>query len=318
MLVNGSWRGEWQPIQAADEVGRFLRHPSTVRNWVTPDGRPGLTGVGGFPAEAGRYRLFVHYLCPWAHRTLLARRLKGLEELVPVTILSPVIGAQGWEYGGFEGAGEDPLHGDRYLHQLYTRHDPAYTGRATVPVLWDCRRKMMVSNESADILRMFNGAFAAFGSKGPDLCPSSRREEIEHWNPRIYECLNNGVYRAGFASTQQAYEEAVAEVFATLDLLETHFGDGRRFLLGEGLSESDLRLCVTLVRFDVAYHGLFKCNLRRLADYPRLSAYLERFLHVPGVWETVRFAHIKVGYYSIRKLNPSGIVPVGPAALFSL
>ena len=310
MLVNGRWTADWHPVQAKDDQGRFVRQVSSLRNWITPDGRPGPTGTGGFRAEAGRYRLYVALICPWASRTLIARRLKGLEDLVAVTILNPVLTQQGWGFGGYPGADTDPLHGAAHLHELYTRADARYTGRATVPLLWDQQTDTAVSNESADILRMFDTAFADLAPGRPVLYPADLAARIDALNAEIYDSLNNGVYKAGFASTQAAYDEAVAGVFAMLDRLEDRLDGG--FLFGERLTESDIRLFVTLIRFDAAYHGLFKTNIRRIADYPRLSAYQDRILGLPGVAGTVDLDHIKAGYYSIKALNPSGIVPAGP------
>lgn len=311
MLVDGKWVADWQPVQAKDEKGGFVRQTSTFRNWVTPDGKPGPTGEGGFKAEAGRYHLYVALICPWASRTLIGRKLKKLEEVISVSVVEPVMTDEGWRFG--PGADRDAVNGATYLHQIYTRADPAVSGRATVPVLWDRKLRTIVNNESADILRMMNSGFGDLADPTFDLYPEGLREKIDELNARIYKGLNNGVYRAGFATTQVAYEEAFREVFASLDQLEARLRDGRDYLFGEQLTETDIRLFVTLVRFDPAYHGLFKCNLRRLVDYPRLSAYLERILVVPGVRETVNLDHIKRGYYSIKALNPAGIVPQGPA-----
>ena len=310
MLVKGKWVADWQPVQKSDAKGRFLRQTSSFRNWITPDGSPGPTGEGGFKAEAGRYRLYVALICPWASRTLIARSLKGLEDLIPVTVLNPVLTPQGWQFGGYPGADPDPLFGAAYMHELYTRADPQFTGRATVPVLWDMERGVMVSNESADILRMFDSAFAALAPSGLTLYPADLAAEIDALNPSLYDALNNGVYKAGFASTQAAYDEAVAGVFAMLDELEERLTGS--YLFGDRLTETDIRAFVTLIRFDAAYHGLFKTNRRQIADYPRLSAYLRRVLQLPGVARTVNLDHIKAGYYSIKALNPTGIVPAGP------
>ncbi len=315
MLVNGKWTSDWQPVQAKDDKGRFLRQVSSFRNWITADGSPGPTGTGGFKAEAGRYRLFVALICPWASRTLIARKLKGLEDLIPVTVVNPVLTGQGWAFGGFPGSDADPLHGFAHMHQLYSHADADFTGRATVPVLWDTKTDTMVSNESADILRMFDKGFADLVPGKAELYPEDLAAEIDAINPRIYDGLNNGVYKAGFASTQGAYDEAVSQVFATLDWLEERL---RGDYLFDRLTEADIRLFVTLIRFDAAYHGLFKTNLRRIADYPRLQAYMERILRLPGVAETVNLSHIKAGYYSIKALNPSGIVPAGPAHVTAL
>lgn len=310
MLVDGKWMADWQPVQKADEKGRFIRQTSSFRNWVTPDGSPGPTGEGGFAAEAGRYRLYVALICPWASRTLIARALKGLTGLIPVTVVNPRLTPQGWAFGGYPGADPDPLFGSLHMHELYTRADPHYTGRATVPVLWDMKRNVMVSNESADILRMFDTAFERLAPSDLRLYPADLADEIDALNPRIYDALNNGVYKAGFAGTQEAYDEAVDAVFAMLDELEARLTGS--YLFGERLTETDIRTFVTLIRFDAAYHGLFKVNRRRIADYPRLQAYMERILRLPGVAGTVSLDHIKAGYYSIRTLNPTGIVPAGP------
>ncbi|EPX85228.1 glutathione S-transferase family protein [Salipiger mucosus] len=316
MLVDGKWVENWQPVQKADEKGRFVRQVSEFRNWITPDGRPGPTGDGGFEAEAGRYRLYVALICPWASRTLIARKLKGLEDLIPVTVVNPTVGDQGWRFGGYPGADADPLMGAQYMHELYTRAAPHYTGRATVPVLWDMKRGVMVNNESADILRMFDTAFEEIAPSNIRLYPTDLAEEIDALNPRIYDKLNNGVYKAGFASSQDAYDEAVEGVFEMLDELEARLeGD---FLFGERLTETDIRTFVTLIRFDAAYHGLFKTNRRLIAQYPRLSGYMARILRLPGVAETVNMDHITRGYYSIKALNPSGIRPSGPAHVADL
>lgn len=312
MLVNGKWTADWHPVQATDDNGGFVRQVSGFRNWITPDGAAGPTGEAGFKAQAGRYHLYVALICPWASRTLIARALKGLEQLVAVSVVAPQLTDLGWRFGGYPGADPDSLNGASYLHEIYTRADPHYTGRATVPVLWDKQRQTIVNNESADIVRMFNGGFAELADPRCDLYPQDLRADIDALNEQVYPRLNNGVYRAGFATTQGAYEEAFADVFGMLDELETLLDGQGPFLFGKRLTEADVRLFVTLVRFDAAYHGLFKCNLRRLKDYPALSAYLARVLAIPGIRETVSIDHIKHGYYSIKALNPNGIVPVGP------
>ncbi len=311
MLVDGKWVTAWQPVQKADEKGRFVRQVSSFRNWITPDGSAGPTGEGGFAAEPGRYRLYVALICPWASRTLIARKLKGLEALISVTVVNPTLSDEGWAFGGYPGADADPLFGAQHLHEIYTRADPHVTGRATVPVLWDMQRDRLVNNESADILRMFDTAFEGLAPSDLRLYPTDLAEEIDTLNARIYDRLNNGVYKAGFAVTQAAYDEAVAGVFGMLDELEARL-DGD-YLFGDRLTETDIRTFVTLIRFDAGYHGLFKTNLRQIADYPRLSAYLERMLRLPGVNDTVNMDHITRGYYSIKALNPTGIRPVGPA-----
>ena len=306
MLVDGRWTEDWQPVQATDAQGGFVRQTSTFRNWVTPDGAPGPTGTGGFRAEAGRYYLHVALICPWASRTLIGRRLKGLEDAISVSVVEPELGDQGWRF-----VAPDPVTGATWMHEIYTRADPHVNGRATVPVLWDKATGTIVNNESADILRMLNSGFGALAS-GPDLYPEPLRAEIDALNAAIYPRLNNGVYRAGFATTQAAYDEAFADVFGMLAELEARLAAGGPYLTGPALTEADVRLFVTLVRFDAAYHGLFKCNLKRIADHPAVQAYMMRMLDLPGVRETVSIDHIKRGYYSIRSLNPNGIVPRGP------
>jgi len=312
MLVDGQWVENWQPVQAKDERGGFVRQVSGFRNWITPDGSAGPSGEGGFRAEAGRYHLYVALICPWASRTLIARKLKGLEDAISVSIVEPALTDQGWRFGDYPGATPDAVNGATYMHELYTSADPHYSGRATVPVLWDKQRRTIVNNESADILRMLNTGFGTLASHAYDFYPAALATEIDALNERIYGALNNGVYRTGFATTQLAYEEAFADVFGTLDLLEARLDGAGPFLFGDTLTETDIRLFVTLVRFDAAYNGLFKCNLRRLVDYAKLSAYLSHVLDVPGIRDTVSIDHIKRGYYSIKALNPTQIVPVGP------
>lgn len=311
MLVDGKWTEDWQPVQASDGKGGFVRQTSSFRNWVTPDGSAGPTGEGGFEAEAGRYHLYVALICPWASRTLIGRKLKKLEDVISISVVEPALSTQGWQFGDYPGSNRDELNGATYMHEIYTRADPHFTGRATVPVLWDKKRGTIVNNESSDILRMLNSGFGELADTSVDLYPQDLRGEIDALNDWIYPRFNNGVYRAGFATTQQAYEEAFKGVFETMDALELKL-EGKDFLFGERLTETDIRAFVTLVRFDAAYYGLFKCNLRRVADYRNLSAYLSRMLAVPGVRETVNIGHIKAGYYSIKSLNPNGIVPVGP------
>lgn len=315
MLINGAWKENWQPVQAEDKDGRFIRQTSSFRHWITPDGSPGPTGDGGFKAEKDRYHLYVAYICPWASRALMVRQLKQLTDLIGVTVVNPRLTAEGWQFGGIPGADEDELNGARYVHELYTRADPQFTGRATVPVLWDKQTRTIVNNESADILRMLNSAFDDFGRPGPDLYPADLAGDIDALNQYLYSDLNNGVYQAGFATSQQAYEEAYHQVFSALDEMESRLADGRPFLFGERLTETDVRLFVTLVRFDAAYHGLFKCNRNHLSGMPALHAYMHRIYALNGIADTVNLDHIKAGYYSIKALNPTGIVPVGPASI---
>ncbi|NUL19125.1 glutathione S-transferase family protein [Agrobacterium tumefaciens] len=312
MLVDGKWTADWHPVQATDKKGGFVRQTSGFRNWVTPDGSAGPTGEGGFAAEPGRYHLYVALICPWASRTLIGRKLKKLEEVISVSVVEPALSDEGWKFGDYPGSDRDTLNGFTYMHEVYTSADSHYTGRATVPVLWDKKTRTIVNNESADILRMLNSGFGALADNGVDLYPEALRDEIDALNDHIYPRLNNGVYRTGFATTQVAYEEAFADVFATLQELESRLVSGGPFLSGDFLTETDVRLFVTLVRFDAAYYGLFKCNLRRIADYPALQAYMMRVLNVPGVRDTVNIDHIKRGYYSIKALNPTRVVPVGP------
>ncbi|MGC1149004.1 glutathione S-transferase family protein [Pantoea agglomerans] len=306
MLVEGKWSSDWHPVQSTDKQGGFVRQTSGFRHFISSDGST------EFAAETDRYHLYVALICPWASRTLIARKLKGLESLISVTVVEPQLGAQGWRFGRFPGAQQDTLNNAQYLHEIYTRVAPDYTGRATVPVLWDKKTGTIVSNESADIVRMFNSGFGDLADNRIDLYPAALRAEIDALNESLYPRLNNGVYRAGFATTSISYQQAFNDVFSQLDELEALLSDGRTFLLGERLTETDIRLFVTLIRFDVAYHGLFKCNLRRIRDYTLLNRYLKSMLSVSGVRETVNIDHIKQGYYSIKALNPNGIVPAGP------
>lgn len=317
MLVDGQWNSKWHPFQSKDEKGRFIRQTSSFRHWITPDGGPGPTGHGGFKAEPDRYHLYVALICPWASRALMTRKLKALEDVISVSVVEPFLGDQGWQFGDYPGADRDPLNGASYMHEIYTKADPTFTGRATVPVLWDKQRQTVVNNESADIIRMLNQAFDAYGDQSVDLYPAALQQDIDVLNVKLYHQLNNGVYKSGFAASQDAYDEAVAAVFETLDDMEVRLSDGRAYLFGDRLTETDVRLFVTLVRFDAAYHGLFKCNLRRLADYQFLSAYMNRVYDLPGISETVSLDHIKAGYYSIRAINPSGIIPAGPVSIFN-
>ncbi|HEX5934013.1 MAG TPA: glutathione S-transferase family protein [Pseudorhizobium sp.] len=317
MLVEGKWTADWHPVQATDEKGGFVRQISGFRNWITPDGEAGPTGEGGFKAEAGRYHLYVALICPWASRTLIGRALKRLEDVISVSVVEPALSDQGWRFGDYPGSDLDDVNGASFLHEIYTSANSIYTGRATVPVLFDKKRRTIVNNESADILRMLNSGFGSLGDESIDLYPEDLRAQIDGLNERIYPMLNNGVYRTGFATTQIAYEEAFADVFTMLDELETRLENRGPFLFGDRMTEADVRLFVTLIRFDAAYHGLFKCNLRRLADYSSLSRYVETVLAIPGVRGTVNIDHIKRGYYSIKALNPTGIVPVGPQLPFA-
>jgi putative glutathione S-transferase len=315
LLIDGIWRDQWYDTKSTG--GRFVRQESAFRNWITPDGRPGPTGEGGFRAEPGRYHLYVSLACPWASRTLILRKLKRLDDAIGVSVVHWHMGENGWEFRDGAGATGDRLHGSRHLHEIYTRAKPDYTGRVTVPVLWDKERATIVSNESAEIIRMLNSAFESAGADGPDLYPEALRAEIESITAKVYDNVNNGVYKAGFATSQEAYEEAVLALFATLDKLEERLAT-QRYLAGEQPTEADWRLFTTLVRFDPVYVGHFKCNLKRLVDYPNLWAYPRELYQVPGVAETVNFQHIKNHYYgSHRTVNPTGIVPLGPRIDFN-
>lgn len=310
LLVDGVWTDRW--YDTAGSSGRFERSGAAFRHWITPDGTAGPSGGAGFAAEAGRYHLYVSLACPWAHRTLIVRALKQLDALIPVSVVHWFMGEQGWTFQQGEGVVSDPNEGAEALHELYTRADPAYSGRVTVPVLWDRQKRTIVSNESSEIIRMFNSAFDHLGAGEGDFYPLELRAAIDALNERIYTTVNNGVYRCGFATTQQAYEEAVEPLFASLDALEERLA-GQRYLMGSVLTEADWRLFTTLVRFDPVYVGHFKCNIRRLIDYPHLFAYTRDLYQVPGVAETVNLMHIKRHYYqSHTMINPTGVVPVGP------
>ena len=314
LLVDGQWRDQWYDTGTS---GRFERKASSFRNWVTPAGEAGPSGQGGFAAEAGRYHLYVSLACPWAHRTLIMRARKGLEAAIPVSVVNWHMGERGWTFAPGPGVVPDPIHGAEVLYQVYQAADPAYTGRVTVPVLWDTERGTIVSNESAEIIRMFDMAFAAVGAQPGTHCPEPLRAEIDAVNARIYDTFNNGVYRAGFATTQAAYEEAFGTVIATLDWLEARLA-GQRYLLGPYLTEADIGLYTTLVRFDAVYHGHFKCNRNRIVDQPVVSAYLRDLFQTPVFGGSTDLDHIKHHYYeSHPTINPTGIVPLGPALDFS-
>ena len=310
LLQNGKWVDQWYDTKASK--GHFVRQASQFRNWITADGAPGPSGVGGFRAEAGRYHLYVSYACPWAHRTLIFRALKKLEAMISVSIVNWYMGANGWTFDPASGVVPDHINNAEFLHQVYSASDPDYSGRVTVPVLWDKKSNKIVSNESSEIIRMFNEAFDSLGAAPGDYYPLALRDEIDSLNDRIYETVNNGVYKAGFATTQEAYDEAVSKVFETLNWLEKRL-ETQRYLTGEAVTEADWRLFTTLVRFDPVYVGHFKCNLKRLADYPNLSGYVRDLYQHPGVAATVRLDHIKQHYYvSHKTINPTSIIPTGP------
>jgi glutathionyl-hydroquinone reductase len=308
MLINGKWSKDFHPVQNEDEDGRFLRDASHFRNWVTVDGAAGPSGEGGFKAEAGRYHLYVALICPWASRTLMARTLKGLEKVISITVVEPFLSKQCWRFGDYPGAQQDPLYGFEYVHELYSKAKSDYSGQVTVPVLWDKQRHSIVNNESSEIIRMLNNGFGSLAENSLDLYPREHRPEIDAINERLYDNFNNGVYRAGFATSQPAYEEAVDQVFASIDFLEQHLAT-RQFLVAEQITEADIRAFVTMVRFDAAYFGLFKTNLAPLNSYANISAYLRRIYALPGIAQTVNLEHIRQGYYSIAALNPQGLVP---------
>ena len=311
LLVDGVWRTDGYDTESTG--GRFVRDTAKFRNWITADGAPGPSGAGGYQAEPGRYHLYVSMACPWAHRALIFRALKGLEDLISVSVVSPYMFDDGWTFAqDFPGATEDHLFGETFLRDVYLRAAPRTTGRVTVPLLWDRKTGTIVSNESAEIIRMFNTAFDGITGNRRDFYPPRLREKIDAINARVYETVNNGVYKAGFATTQAAYEEAVGPLFDTLDLLEDQLSR-RRYVAGDVATEADWRLFPTVLRFDPVYVGHFKCNLRRIADYSNLFGWLRELYQWPGVAGTVDLAQIKTHYYaSHRSINPTGIVPAGP------
>jgi putative glutathione S-transferase len=315
-LSNGIWHRE--NLANLSKDGDFKRKPSTFRNWVTPDGQPGPTGEGGFPAASGRYHLYVSYACPWAHRTLIFRQLKGLEDHISVSVVDPDMLDEGWTLDGkVPGATGDPIHGRTRLHEIYTLSDPQATTRVTVPVLWDLERDTIVSNESAEIIRMFNTAFNDITGNTDDYYPKALRPRIDEINERVYDTVNNGVYKSGFASSQSAYDKAVIELFDSLDWLERILDDNR-YLTGDRITEADWRLFTTLVRFDTVYHTHFKCNRSRITDFPNLWGYLRELYQWPGVAETVNMDHITRHYFfSHDHINPTRIIPIGPTLDFT-
>jgi len=311
LLVEGKWSDQWYDTKSTG--GAFVRKGSHFRNWVTEDGAAGPSGVGGFKAEPGRYHLYVSLACPWAHRTLIFRRLKGLEGMISLSVVHWLMRNEGWTFKPGEGVVPDTVNGTSKLYELYVKADPHYTGRVTVPVLWDKQTDAIVNNESSEIIRMLGSAFDVVGAAEGDYYPEELRPEIDTVNARIYDTVNNGVYKAGFATTQDAYEAAIGPLFDTLDWLEERL-TRQRYLMGDKLTEADWRLFTTLVRFDAVYVGHFKCNLRRIVDYPALSGYVRDLYQHPGIAGTCDFHHIKHHYYqSHLTINPTGIVPVGPA-----
>ncbi|WP_413616647.1 glutathione S-transferase family protein [Halomonas cupida] len=310
LLVQGIWRDEWYDTEASG--GEFVRESARLRDWVTADGSPGPSGQPGLPAEPGRYHLYVSLACPWAHRTLIMRRLKGLEDIIGVSHVSPLMGSDGWTYHKDEGSSGDPINGVSLHHQLYTMTDPHYSGRVTVPVLWDRQQQRIVNNESAELVRIFNSAFDELTGNRCDLYPQPLRDVIDEINAEVYDHINNGVYKAGFATHQDVYEKHVVALFEALENIEQRL-EQQRYLAGAWLTEADIRLFTTLVRFDAVYHGHFKCNLQRIEDFPQLSHYLRELYQWPGIAETVNMDHIQRHYYmSHATINPNRIVPLGP------
>ncbi|MDO5078780.1 MAG: glutathione S-transferase family protein [Streptococcus minor] len=310
LLVEGKWVDQWYDTKKTG--GRFVRTQAQFRNWITSDGSAGPTGQAGFKAEAGRYHLYVSLACPWASRTLIMRALKGLEDMISVSVVHPLMLENGWTFEEGEGVVADPIFQARYLHEVYTAVQPDYTGRVTVPVLFDKKTKTIVNNESSEIIRMFNSAFDGIGAKPGDYVPAEWLEEIDTVNDFVYHRINNGVYKAGFSTKQEVYEEEVNKLFEALDQMEERL-TGQDYLVGNRLTEADIRLFTTLVRFDSVYFGHFKCNIKALVDYPNLWAYTKRIYKMPGITETVNFDHIKKHYYGSHKtINPTGVVPVGP------
>ena len=315
LLVEGQWQNQWYDTKSTG--GSFERKASSFRNWVTTDGSAGPSGVGGFKAEPNRYHLYVSLACPWAHRTIIYRKLKGLEDMISMSVVNPIMRDEGWTFNAGEGVIADPIFNVTHLYDIYTAAQADYTGRVTVPILWDKTTNTIVSNESSEIIRMFNSAFDEVGAVAGDFSPSELLAEIDALNEYIYPAINNGVYRAGFATTQDAYDNAVIELFNALDVLEVRL-DNRRYLTGSTITEADWRLFTTLVRFDSVYVGHFKCNLHRIVDYPNLWGYLRDLYQVAGIAETVHIPYTKMHYYgSHDTINPTHIVPIGPEIDFN-
>ena len=315
LLVDGQWQDKWYDTKASE--GRFEREDAGFRNWVTFDGSAGPSGIGGFKAEPNRYHLYVSLACPWAHRTTIYRKLKGLEDMISLSIVHPFMGDKGWTFAEGVGVIADPIVKADQLYEVYIAAKPDYTGRVTVPILWDKETNTIVSNESSEIIRMFNSAFDEVGATAVNFLPTELLAEIDTVNEFVYSAVNNGVYKAGFATTEAAYKEAVITLFDALDTLEARLVD-QRYLLGDTITEADWRLFTTLVRFDAVYVGHFKCNIRRIVDYPNLWGYLRDLYQVPGIAETVSIEHIKAHYYtSHANINPTRIIPVGPLLDFN-
>lgn len=316
LLVDGKWHDQWYDTEG--NGGRFIRTEAQYRNWITPDGSPGPTGEGGFKAEPNRYHLYVSMACPWANRTLIMRKLKNLEDMISVSVVNPLMAENGWTFEPAVGVIPDPVINATYLHELYTHVDPNYSGRVTVPMLYDLKQNKIVNNESSEIMRMLNTAFYGVGAKEGDYYPKELQEEIDAANELVYHNVNNGVYKAGFATNEGVYQEEVGRLFKTLDQLEARL-ENQRYLVGDQITEADWRLFTTLIRFDSVYYSHFKCNIRQIRDYKNLWRYTRELYNWPGIAETVNFKHIKEHYYrSHKNINPTGIVPVGPILDFSL
>lgn len=314
-LINGEWHDKWRDTKNKD--GSFVRPDAKIRNWVTASGEPGPSGDGGFKAEAGRYHLYIAESCPWAHRTMIFRRLKGLEDMISVSVVNPISGSNGWTFEAGHNVVPDPEFAADLLYEVYQRADSTYTGQVTVPTLWDKAQKKLVSNESGEIIRMFNSAFDGVGALEGDYYPEQLRAEIDEINELVYGAVNNGVYRVGFATSQEAYEEAYKKLFAALDHLDERLAS-RSYLVGEQLTEADWRLFTTLVRFDYVYYGAFRCNERRIVDYPNLWRFVRQLYQMPGIGETIDVWSIKAHYYASDKLlRQTKIVPLGPNIDFS-
>jgi putative glutathione S-transferase len=314
-LIDGEWHDKWRDTKSTD--GSFVRPDAKIRNWVTATGEPGPTGEGGFKAEAGRYHLYIAESCPWAHRAMIFRLLKGLGDMISVSVVNAISGANGWTFEDGHGVIPDPEFAAKYLYEIYQKSDPDYTGQVTVPTLWDKVQKRLVSNESSEIIRMFNSAFDEIGALEGDYYPEELRVEIDSINELVYGAINNGVYRVGFATSQKAYDEAYTKLFDALDQLEERLAS-RTYLVGEQLTEADWRLFTTLVRFDYVYHGAFRCNKRRIIDYPNLWRFVRKLHNMPGIADTIDVWSIKAHYYASDKLlKQTKIVPLGPDIDFS-
>ena len=315
LLIEGKWHDQWYDTKSTD--GKFVRKDSKFRNWITADGSAGPSGVGGFKAEANRYHLYISLACPWAHRTLIFRKLKKLENMISISVVDYYMGASGFTFKQNAGVISDPINDAQFMHQIYTEAESNFSGRVTVPVLWDINKNTIVSNESSEIIRMFNSAFDDIGAAKGDYYPENMRNDIDAINYKIYHAINNGVYKCGFASTQEAYEEPFNALFAELDNVEAIL-DKNRYLTGPQITEADWRLFTTLIRFDAVYVGHFKCNKKRIADYPNMSNYLRELYQISGIADTVNMEHIKKHYYgSHDTINPHLVVPLGPELDFT-